>query len=89
MVRWPLAGHQRSPWHRFVYPADRVHVPRSQEACDTCPRRAAPAQIKKKREVTHYRAIERDLSQRSLQGRDECLETPVDVLVHAADMMRD
>jgi hypothetical protein len=64
-------------------------VPRSQEACDGHPRQAMPAQIKEKRKVTHHRAVERELSQRSVQGRDECLETPADVLVHAADMMRD
>lgn len=66
-----------------------AHVPRSQEACDSHPRQAMPAQIKEKRKVTHHRALEGDLSQRSVQGCDECLETTADVLVHAADMMRD
>jgi len=54
-----------------------------------CPRQAAPAQIKQKRKVTHHGALERDLSQRRLQVRDECLKTPLDVLAHAADMIGD
>jgi hypothetical protein len=56
---------------------------------DACPRQAAPAQIKQKQKVTHHGALERDLSQRPLQVRDECLKTPLDVLAHAADMMGD
>jgi len=48
-----------------------------------------PTQLKKKRQVTRHRALERNLSQRPLQSCDECLETFLDVLVHVAYMMRD
>jgi hypothetical protein len=57
-------------------PVCAAHLPCSQETCNACPRQAAPAQIEKKWKVTDHRALERDLSQRSLQGRDECLEPP-------------
>ena len=66
-----------------------LHAAGGQQACDAGPRQAALPEAEKKRQVAHHRALERDLSERSLQRRNKCGETFVDLLIHAEDMASD